>query len=199
MKYRKFLIIILLVPIILSAQSKKFTMEDVVFKSYSSLAPERMNQLSWVPNSENLSFVEDTVLISHNSKTGEKKNLISLDDLNSKIAESKLGDELRRFPRINWMTEDEFSFWNDTTYLHFNLSDMSVSAINQIPSKAANREVANNNKFIAYTIDNDLFVSLNGNSQQQITNEVDKGIVSGQSVSRNEFGISGGIFLVTQK
>jgi dipeptidyl-peptidase-4 len=194
MKLSKIIVLVIILSTPCWAQNKDFTMADVVFNSYSSLAPERMNQLSWVPNSENLSFVEDTVLISLNSKTGGRKNLILLNDLNSKIAESKLGDKLRRFPRINWVTEEEFSFWNDTTYLHFNLSNMSVSAVNKIPNKAANREVANNNKFIAYTIDNDLFVALNGKAQKQITNEEDKGIVSGQSVSRNEFGISGGIF-----
>lgn len=46
---------------------------------------------------------------------------------------------------------------------------------------------------MAYTLDNNLFVTTADGKTQQVTNEP-KGIVCGQSVHRQEFGISKGTF-----
>ena len=194
MKSIKVFILIFLFTISLAAQKKHFTMEDVVFNSYSSLAPERLNQLNWVPDSKNVSYVEDSLLVVVNSKTGVKKTLLSLNEINGKLKELNNSDLLKRLPRINWHDEEKFSFWNDSSYYHFNLDEEKIELVNKVPSSASNREVANNNKYIAYTISNNLFITLDETSRTQITNEEELGIVSGQSVSRNEFGIRGGIF-----
>ncbi|MBL7897983.1 MAG: DPP IV N-terminal domain-containing protein, partial [Crocinitomicaceae bacterium] len=64
----------------------------------------------------------------------------------------------------------------------------------ELPEGAANAEMSNGEKHIAFTIENNLYVRKAGtNDQIQITN-FDKHIVSGQSIARNEFGIAGGIF-----
>ena len=46
---------------------------------------------------------------------------------------------------------------------------------------------------MAYTIDNNLYVA-ESNEQTQVTNDMDRGIVNGQTVHRNEFGIKKGTF-----
>ena len=74
MNRQKIFILIFLITLPLFAQKKQFTMEDVVFNSYSSLAPESLNQLDWIPNSGFISFVEDSVLISMNSIKGVHTN-----------------------------------------------------------------------------------------------------------------------------
>jgi len=193
MKLSKMFALLVILTTSVLGQNKHFTMEDVVLNSYSKLAPERLSQLSWIPDSENISYVQDTILIAVNTKNSEKKTLLKLEELNSALSAIN-GGELKRFPRINWLDDETISFWNDTNYFHFDVQDIVIDNVNNVPGSAASRRVAQNNKFIAYTIDNNLFVSFKKNDHKQITNQADNGIVSGQSVSRNEFGISGGIF-----
>ena len=50
------------------------------------------------------------------------------------------------------------------------------------------------NSKLAYTVDNNLFLIYSNDEVKQITSDSNLGIVNGQSVHRNEFGISKGIF-----
>ena len=62
-----------------------------------------------------------------------------------------------------------------------------------IPEKAANEDWNQVSRHLAYTIGNNLYVVTDKGSVLQVTNEPE-GIVCGQSVHRNEFGISKGTF-----
>ena len=53
--------------------------------------------------------------------------------------------------------------------------------------------MARNTRALAYTIDNNLYVKTGEGEEIQITDEPD-GVLCGQSVHRNEFGINGDIF-----
>ena len=59
--------------------------------------------------------------------------------------------------------------------------------------KAANQDWNKESRSLAYTLDNNLFVTTADGKTQQVTDEP-KGIVCGQSVHRQEFGISKGTF-----
>jgi dipeptidyl-peptidase-4 len=65
--------------------------------------------------------------------------------------------------------------------------------LNSYPEEAENVQASEKDSLLAYTIDNNLFISISG-KQIQVTDDTDPGIVNGQTVHRNEFGISGGIF-----
>ena len=83
---------------------------------------------------------------------------------------------------------------NTTT--HKALIDLNKKEIvwNQpIAPKAANQDWNEESRSLAYTIDNNLFVTTADGKTVQVTNEPE-GIVCGQSVHRNEFGISKGTF-----
>lgn len=62
-----------------------------------------------------------------------------------------------------------------------------------VPANAANTDWNKISRHIAYTIDNNLFVCTADGKLLQVTNEP-KGILCGQSVHRNEFGIVKGTF-----
>ena len=62
-----------------------------------------------------------------------------------------------------------------------------------IPEKAANEDWNEVSRNLAYTLDNNLYVMTDNGNIQKVTNEPE-GIVCGQSVHRNEFGISKGTF-----
>lgn len=190
MKYVRFIILIL-APLILSAQTKYFTIEDVVINSYTSLSPKTLSQLNWIPNTDFVCYAENNNFVKVDAKSAEKKDLFSLGELNLLFGN---GDEFRRLPKLKWIDQDNFTFWNDNNFIRGNYSSNKIDKSRNIPKVSENRTVSPDNNLVAYTIENDLYVSAEKDQSKQITNEIEKGIVSGQTVSRNEFGSRTGIF-----
>lgn len=62
------------------------------------------------------------------------------------------------------------------------------------PEGSENRQFAPQNNLLAYTQKNNLFFLDKEGKETAVSNESDKGIVYGQAVHRNEFGINSGIF-----
>lgn len=62
------------------------------------------------------------------------------------------------------------------------------------PKASANHTLSPSGHHLAYTKTNNLYLLDSRGNEHRVTNECDKEIVSGQSVHRNEFGITGGIF-----
>lgn len=191
MNIRLIAIIVSLYTTFIFAQNKTLNIEDVVLNSYSSLAAENLSQLSWIPNSEDLAFVRGDSLIKINSKTRTESLLIPLHNLKSSHHSNQ---DLKRFPKIKWVSENEISFWNGSGYYLYNLKENKSELVNKIPGTPEVKRVALNNKFTAYMVENNLFLSIDAETKLQITDEVEKGIVSGKCVCRNEFGINKGIF-----
>lgn len=105
-----------------------------------------------------------------------------------------MGNQFSKFPNIKWIDSKTFTFWNKNYLVSFNLKNNSFNILNKIPAESENSETAPNNILTAFTIGNNLFASLDSSNSIQITNEENKEIVSGQTVSRSEFGINDGIF-----
>ncbi|MBK7106873.1 MAG: DPP IV N-terminal domain-containing protein [Ignavibacteriae bacterium] len=195
MKPNILIIIIFFVLNSLLAQKKNLTIENVVFDSYSKLAPKTLKQLEWIPNTNNVSYIDgDSVLVEFNTKTNIKNNLIYLSKIKKIFNNSKLGNQFSKFPNIKWIDSKTFTFWNKNYLVSFNLKNNSFNILNKIPAESENSETAPNNILTAFTIGNNLFASLDSSNSIQITNEENKEIVSGQTVSRSEFGINDGIF-----
>lgn len=194
MKYFKIYLILFFSTFSIFAQNKNFTIEDIVLNSYRTLAVERLNQLSWIPNSEFLSFVEGDTLFKVNPRNNKKTELLNLTQLNKITEDANLDSKNSRFPRIVWIDENTISFWKDSNYIHLDLLTPKAELMIKTTSLANNKKLSTNNKSVAYTIENNLYLANGIDNVKQITFEENLGIVSGQSVSRNEFGISGGIF-----
>ncbi len=197
MKNLKYFFFLLLFTVSVYPQKKNFTIKDVVYNSYYNLAPERLKQLKWIPDSDNLSQVisdsNGIYLASIDLDNQNKKSLIKLKKINNQISNAKLGNELKSFPMYNWTSQNTFTFWQDTNLISVDLKTKKLKIVNTVPANAENQSVAPNNKYVAFTDGNNLSVSI-CKSIAKITNEKNKGIVSGTSVHRNEFGITKGIF-----
>ena len=198
MKALKFSILIFFISISIFPQNKKFTIEDVVFNSYYKLAPENLTQLKWLPNGKNLSYVakdknaQNLVMVDTKNKNLTK--LISLYEINKQLTNAALGKELKRFPQYKWANSNSFTFWQDSNLISVDVKTNKLKRINRVTGNAENKSIAPNNKYVAFTDGNNLSVAICNNSIAKITNETNKGIVSGTSVHRNEFGIEKGIF-----
>ena len=79
-------------------------------------------------------------------------------------------------------------------FYSYNINSKSGKLLQEIPETAENQTFDEAKINIAFTEANNLYF-LNKNKEKiAVTNNSDKNIVSGQTISRNEFGINGGIF-----
>lgn len=175
-------------------------MEDAVYNQYGSLAPKRLSQLQWISNSNSYSYVDKadgvyTLFVGNVSEEFTEANaILGLNELNEKL-ESIDRPVVRRFPAIKWTSEGTFEFESKNNVFTYSTSDKNLTFKDslELPSEAVNRDDAPQTGHIAYTIENNLYV-LKGDEIIPISVNENKGIVSGQTVSRSEFGITHGIF-----
>ena len=181
----------------LIAQKKSFTIEEAVIDSYFALQPENLTQLKWIPDTYEYSFIDNSsgkpILVKNRADSGKLIELTTLDDLKIKIATLGL-TQVSRFPNLTWYKTNEFYFWQDKNLLSYNVDNKNLTIINKIPDDSGDFQLAPNNKYVAFTEKNNLFLSLDNDKTKQITFDTNENILNGQSVHRNEFGISGGIF-----
>lgn len=180
-----------------SAQEKLFTMQDVVTNSYYSLAPKKLEQLKWLPDGKSYSFVKTIndkhMLVTGNIDEDSFKNQISLSELNTSLSSHKI-KELKRFPKVTWLTNNKIMFWNDELSLSYSLQNKKLEVIAALKSGAKSKKIAPNNKLVAFTVKNNLYLNSDKDTNLPISVNDNANIISGQSVHRNEFGIKGGIF-----
>lgn len=175
------------------AQNKMLTMSDAVVGQWQNLAPESFHNLQWRGSSDQFTFQDYYKVYQQSANKADSVVLFSLRELNDWLL-NKQADTLTYLPRFTWHNENEFHFYNKNTWLAVQLKEKKIIARIDLPENAENKEIHYPSKQIAYTLDNNLYVVDAENKTTAITQIPDKNIVSGQSVSRNEFGISGGIF-----
>jgi dipeptidyl-peptidase-4 len=181
----------------ITAQDKLLTVEDAILGSFTKFAPATIRQLSWLPETDNYVYVEGSgeasALFKSSIKSSKKDTLVTLKGLNTKL-EIENHKKMVNFPAIKWESSVSFLFWNTGKWFSYNIKSGQLNKINSIPDNAENQATSPNNKFVAYTIGNNLFLNLDDEKRIQISNDIDTNIVNGQAVHRNEFGINEGIF-----
>ncbi|RKY93419.1 MAG: S9 family peptidase [Ignavibacteriae bacterium] len=190
---KNFFFFVLLFSISVFAQ-KDFTLQQVILEA-PSLSPASLNQLQWIPGTDEFSYVEESEngmeLVAETIESGSKKILTSLDVMNGSLANSLL-DSLTRFPSFTWYNTNEIWFWLQNKLVLFNINNTKATVLNEISEGGSNHEFIVPGK-IAYTIDNNLFIADNSN-QIQVTFDENPEILNGKAVHRYEFGITKGIF-----
>lgn len=175
----------------LSGQDKTFSIQDVSLYN-GSLYPGSLSNLQWMGNSDYFSFVADNKLVMARAGSAKYDTVLTVDDLNcalNKIEE----DSLKRFPYVKALGDNILRFSHNNRLFIYDIRLEQLREMNNYQEGARNIEIEENTFAVAYTIDNNLYIALEG-KQVQVTYEDDKNIISGQTVHRNEFGISDGIF-----
>jgi dipeptidyl-peptidase-4 len=184
-----FLLVTLFTSFSVQAQLKELTLEDAVLRSRTLLAPKRLNQLNFIPQSETYAFTFKEKLVLTNASTN---TVDSIDVLN--IIRSQIKDiNLSRFPAINWRALNEFYFMADSIICTFNTASLAAKKVNSIRSVAEDIDIHDKTLNTAYTIQDALYISVN-HEQRLIGEPETDGIVYGKSVHRQEFGIEKGTF-----
>ncbi len=188
-------IIILFTTILISvaslAQLKKITLEESVLQQGRKFGADKMLGFQWIPSTNNYVYCAEkwTKLLTANALDNTPKELISLSDLNK-----NLGSDFKNFFGIEFKDVNNIILINGSKYYEYNLTSKTGRLTHELAVDYENATFNSSKEFIAFTDINNLFY-LNKNKEKIIiTNNEDKNIVSGQTISRSEFGISGGIF-----
>ena len=167
-----------------SLSTRLLTMEEAVLGP--ELVPENMSVV-WRPGSREMTTFEDGSLYSKNPLAGMNREIISSEDLKRLAGEEVLGFE-------QWIDSDIAVFTAKGKYLLVDCTDGRMEGEITLPEGARNL-VFNPAGFHPYTFGNGLYFCDNYGNTYPIATSDDSNISFGQFVSRNEFGITGGIFL----
>ncbi len=186
-----FVAIILLASSMSFGQEKLFTYEDAIYLN-RSIHPARLSQLTWKPNENLYTWVANNSVIQRSANNESKVDTILRFNDFANLAVGRDSLRLRFIPAFKWTSASEMVFISNSKQYKFNVADKSVSQLSSFPESGENLDVSPAG-YIAYTIDNNLFVSAKGN-QLTLTLDSLSTIVNGQTVHRNEFGISKGTY-----
>ena len=186
--------IILMTTSVMMAQDKKsFTLEDLMpgGNNYFNLQPKNIQGLRWWGDLMLKGEIDE--LKAFNPANGKEETLTTLEEVNGLLAAKELG-KMHHFYSISMPYGQKWLLLN--TRKHRALMDLDTKEIiwsQAIPAKAANQDWNPTSRALAYTIGNNLYVTTADGQHLQVTDEPD-GVLCGQSVHRNEFGINSGIF-----
>ena len=173
------------------AQLKKITLEDGVLQQGRKFGADRLTGFQWIPNSNKYVYYTDGWSKMVTATTSDKKTseLVTLAEINS-----ALGTKLKNFFGLQWIDASTIIVTENGNYYSYSLTSKSGKKIQDAVENAENLTFDKANQNLAFTEGNNLYI-LNKNKEKiAVTSNSDKNIVSGQTISRSEFGISGGIF-----
>lgn len=188
------LLIVLMATSAMMAQDKKsFTLEDLMpgGNNYFNLQPKNIQGLGWWGDLVLKGEIDE--LKAMNPSNGKEETLISLQEVNNLLAAKDLG-KIHHFYGISMPYEESQLLLNTRkARVLIDLEAKEIIWSQSINAKAANQEWNKESRALAFTIDNNLYVTTSDGNELQVTDEPE-GVLCGQSVHRNEFGINGGIF-----
>ncbi|WP_163325935.1 S9 family peptidase [Draconibacterium mangrovi] len=184
---RSIVILFLFVQAFAFAQTKQMSLEDAVYGRYTYLYPESMTGLQWMDD-VHFSFVENKSIVAESAKTEEKTTVVTLGELNTIT-----GETFKGLPSHSWTNEGKLLVSDAKKYWLVDIHKKQVIFQIELPDGAENANFSEVGRFVAFTQEDDLFVAFADGTTKQMTNDGGNGIVNGQTVHRNEFGISGGI------
>ncbi len=184
-------IIFIATPFFAFSQNKMLTAADASYMN-PAVFPKFMRQLQWIGDTHQFAYSKDNKIIASQVNKPEESLLFNLKTFNTDLKTAGF-KSMPRFPQFKFSKQGVAIFSNKGVFYRYNYITHQVTKINTIPKGAENVFFNKNNHKVAYTIKNNLFYAENGKSTQ-ITHEKNPGIVNGQIVSRNEFGIDKGIF-----
>ena len=191
----KTLLLFLILSLPMSAQNKLFTLEDLNFggNNYRNMQPENM-WLTWWGDKLVQTHTEYCSLVD--IKTGKKKRLFTVQEINQWAkSEEDANRHVYHLSSATFPYPDQplVAVAGRKSFLLLNFKTHEIVWRDSISKKQA-RDWNIVSKATAYVEDNQLFVVESNGKKHQLSTDGSREIVYGQSVHRNEFGISKGTF-----
>lgn len=187
---------VFLLPSIVQAQNKKFTIAEATNGLATTLALQGIKQASWQPGTHSFFQVVKESGNEYWVRTvfpgGTSDTLETLKRLNQSFYGK---DSLKGLPVFGWIDHD-YAYFNNGQDLDkgvFTGRGFTWNHWLSLPEDATNVTVDKSQQ-VAYTVNNNLWLVTTDKRKVQVTDDADKNIINGQAVHRNEFGIEKGIF-----
>ncbi len=178
----------------ISAQEKEITLYDAVRTPYKFYG-ENLRGVDWRGSGNTYTYVDEgKMMYEANVANEDKSEIISLSDMKTAFTKAGLTTPFN-IGKYKWRNNDEIEMTHGHSFVVYDCVKKEVTSKTSYPEASENVEVCSATNAVAYTIDNNLFISQSDNKKMQITNDKDKGIVNGNAyVHRQEFGIVHGSF-----
>ena len=187
---RKVAMLLLALPIIINVMAqdlKKPTLEDLIPGGETYRFTKNIYGLQWWGDLCIKPGIDTVYTLQ--PKTGKEQAIITRDKVNKALEVGKLG-KVPHLMSINflWTNKPQILLTLPNKYVIYDFQKNQIVNTLTLKEGAENKDYCSQNGKVAYTIANNLYVN-----DQAVTNEPE-GIVCGQSVHRNEFGINKGTF-----
>jgi dipeptidyl-peptidase-4 len=173
------------------AQKQPLTLRDAVLKAGTDLAPERLRALQWIEGDRAWSFIKGEQLMRGSAGRESDRALLDLATLNAQLPDSA---KLRGWPAIAWVDANRFRFVHGARHLQFDLAQGRLESIAVLDAAGGHQEAEPRTGAVAFTVGNDAYAAWPGGPARRITTDGADGLVNGQSVHRQEYGIEKGLF-----
>lgn len=185
-------IFFLLTSLVAFGQNKELSLDGLF--ANRALYPKSLANLQWVPNTTFYTWIGNDALIRTRADNGTTDTILTLRELRN-IAKKVFISEnkLQSFPAVTWLGEDMFYLTIQRSGYIFIPSAKKLELIYNPEEGDENEDLNPKSLYTAFTRGNNLFVRKNL-LEFAITADPDTGIVNGQSVHRNEWGIEKGTF-----
>lgn len=195
LKFSVLFISILLSPNIMTQNNLNLlSLEDLIpgGKSYSQYRVSYPRQMQWWGDIPIYIKGDSVISIPRNDK--ENAQLILEKNLLNSVLRDE--DKIKNSGILNFpYPKEKIILINQNgNFKLFNFETKKTLANYAIKGKAFNHDFSSENRMIAYTRENNLYVMDTSGTETAITSDTDSNIVNGQSVHRNEFGIHKGTF-----
>ena len=192
---RKLVLTSIAVALIASATAQQqLTLRDAVLKAGTDLAPERLRGLQWIEGTGTYSYVKGEQLMKGTLGKSVDQPIAELSALNAQLPDTAY---VKAWPMVEWMDATHFRLVQNERVYSYDTGKGELQMITRIGPGAANEDVHAKTNCVAFTVDNDLYLARPGggkNKPTRITSDGADGIVNGQSVHRQEYGIVKGTF-----
>lgn len=186
--------------LLIAQGTRMFTMEEAIMMTdhttKQSLRAKSLSQLQWLPGGSKYSYVINGAgarIVITEAENGKVDSTITLSLMNEAIKTLDPKGSLKMIPAMTWIDNDNFRIRYGTKYLNFNIASQSFRELLSVADKAEFEEYEPVKGNVVYIEKDNIYIST-ATGIKQITSDGGKGIVYGQSVHRNEFGINGGFF-----
>jgi dipeptidyl-peptidase-4 len=194
-KYLLFVALWCMGTICIAQQLKTLTVEESVLQE-RNLLPQRVAQLDWIPGTEKFAYVKQVdgewQLLSGAAADTKREVLSSLPDFNAAMGKAGLATRTA-FPPFRLISATQFRFLDGNTVCSYDWVAKKVEKLSSYNASGANVDISDQHG-IAYTVDQNLYLSMPGSPDVAVTKEPSGDIRHGEPAHRNEFGITKGTF-----
>ncbi len=182
-----FFLSVAIAPFFIQAQQKHLTIDDSVLGYSKGLYPQNLPLFQWIQGTDQYIY-QDKNTYQIKSPDHKISTQINLTDFTA------VYPSMKRLPIFEKINTQVMLFQTDEGYSLFDYQLKKEISKIKFDENAENHDFCMKNQYLAYTIENNLFLANVSNPKIIVTDISDKNRVSGQSIHRNEFGISKGTF-----